>query len=268
MKIPFERKQAMVLLTSYNMKGGVGKTAAAVNLAYLSAQQGFKTLICDLDPQGAASFYFRVDADVKKGYRIFLDPHSLDSYTKASNFPNLYVLPADFSYRKLDAAFEAKKEWRTVFLKKMRALRQLYDVIIIDSPPNLTLTTEQIFLVTDTIISPIIPTTLSLRTLGQLKRFISKKGRFKGQLLPFFSLVESRKKLHRQIVHFTHAGKVPGLPNFLKTWIPYLSEVEKMGTYRAPLVHVNPGSRASKTFTSLWNEIKKATALEREQAEN
>jgi len=55
----------MRILASYNIKGGVGKTATAVNLAYLAANAGMRTLVWDLDPQGAASFYFRIKPKVK-----------------------------------------------------------------------------------------------------------------------------------------------------------------------------------------------------------
>ena len=51
----------MKIFATYNIKGGVGKTTAAVNLAHLSAADGYRTLLWDLDPQGAASFLFRID---------------------------------------------------------------------------------------------------------------------------------------------------------------------------------------------------------------
>lgn len=55
----------MKILACYSNKGGVGKTAAAVNLAYAFAASGKRTLLCDLDPQGASSFYFRVKPSKK-----------------------------------------------------------------------------------------------------------------------------------------------------------------------------------------------------------
>jgi chromosome partitioning protein len=59
----------MTTLALYSNKGGVGKTAAAVNLAYLAAQAGLSTLICDLDPQSSATFYFRVKPRLKRKAR-------------------------------------------------------------------------------------------------------------------------------------------------------------------------------------------------------
>ena len=51
----------MKIIATYNIKGGVGKTATAINLAYLAAREGAPTLVWDLDPQGAASYYFRIN---------------------------------------------------------------------------------------------------------------------------------------------------------------------------------------------------------------
>ena len=59
----------MKVLASYNIKGGVGKTSTAVNLAYLAAREGRRTLLWDLDPQGAATYLFRVRPRVKGGGR-------------------------------------------------------------------------------------------------------------------------------------------------------------------------------------------------------
>ena len=55
------------VLATYNVKGGVGKTSAAVNLARLAAEGGARTLLWDLDPQGASTYLFRVKPKVKGG---------------------------------------------------------------------------------------------------------------------------------------------------------------------------------------------------------
>ena len=95
----------MKVIALYNIKGGVGKTAAAVNLAYLCAGGGRPTLLWDLDPQGAASYCLRVDAKVKGGRKALLSgKHPLTRAIVPSAFAGLDVLPADFSYRNMDLA--------------------------------------------------------------------------------------------------------------------------------------------------------------------
>ncbi len=95
----------MNTLATYNIKGGVGKTAAAVNLAYLAARDGHRTLLWDLDPQGAASYLLRVRPRVKGGGKALIrGKTSLEEAVKPTEFDRLDLVPADFTYRNLDPA--------------------------------------------------------------------------------------------------------------------------------------------------------------------
>jgi len=87
----------MKVLALYSIKGGVGKTSSAVNLAYTAANNGFKTLVWDLDPQGASSFYFRIKPKIKGGGKDLIDgKRELDGLIKGTDFNNLDLLPSDF----------------------------------------------------------------------------------------------------------------------------------------------------------------------------
>ena len=93
----------MKIFATYNIKGGVGKTTAAVNLAYLSAADGCRTLLWDLDPQGAASFLLRIKPRVKGGGKALIrGTKALDDAIKGTDFDRLDLLPADFTYRNMD----------------------------------------------------------------------------------------------------------------------------------------------------------------------
>ena len=93
----------MKIFATYNIKGGVGKTTAAVNLAYLSAADGYRTLLWDLDPQGAASFLFRIKPRVKGGGKALIrGTKALDDAIKGTDFDHLDLIPADFTYRNMD----------------------------------------------------------------------------------------------------------------------------------------------------------------------
>lgn len=100
----------MKIVALYSIKGGVGKTSSAVNLAYISACKGYRTLVWDLDPQGASSFYFRVKPKVKGGSKdLIAGKRELEGLIKGTDFKNLDLLPADFSFRNLDLVLDAKK---------------------------------------------------------------------------------------------------------------------------------------------------------------
>ncbi len=101
----------MKTLALYSNKGGVGKTAAAVNLAYLAAKSGLVTLICDLDPQGSATYYFRVKPKLKpKAQGLIRARKQIDRSIKGTDYENLDLLPADFTHRNLDITFNQQKK--------------------------------------------------------------------------------------------------------------------------------------------------------------
>jgi cellulose biosynthesis protein BcsQ len=241
------------VLASYNIKGGVGKTTAAVNLAHLSAEGGHRTLLWDLDPQGAATFYFRVKPKIKGGGGRLLRRRDLDPHVKGTDFSNLDLLPADFSYRHLDIALNDYRKPTRRLRKLLRGVADAYDYVFLDCPPSISLVSESVFTAANALLIPTIPTTLSLHTLRQIVRFFRKKQLENVTLLPFFSLVDQRKALHREMLE--HAP--PLGCRVLSSWIPYSSEVEQMGLRRAPLTSYSHHTRAGRAFRDLWAEVQR-----------
>ncbi len=242
----------MKTIALYSIKGGVGKTAAAVNLSYLSSLTSQPTLICDLDPQGASSYYFRITASKKYNSDQFLKGNKkIYRNIKATDFENLDLLPSDFSYRNLDIELSEEKKPQKKLKKNLEELSEEYHYLFFDCPPNLTLLSESVFAASDLILVPLIPTTLSMRTYFQLQDFFKENKLDGSKIRPFFSIVEKQKKLHRDII--LEFGQEPG---FLAQTIPCNTEVEKMGLYRAPLNAVLPNAPASKAYRNLWEELR------------
>jgi chromosome partitioning protein len=243
----------MKILASYNIKGGVGKTATTINLAYLAAQEGAKTLIWDLDPQGAASFYLRIKPKIKGGTKALVQQKKdLDDSIKGSDFENLDLLPADFSYRHMDLVLEDSKKPLQRLHKILKPIADEYDVLFLDCPPSISLVSENVFNTADALLIPTIPTVLSLRTLEQLEKFYSKNQLDLESLLPFFSMVDMRKSLHKNIVD----NPPDSVVRFLHTFIPYASEVESMGLHRAAVGAYAANSRSAQAYENLWQEVK------------
>jgi len=242
----------MTIIATYNIKGGVGKTSTAVNLAFLAAKNNYKTLVWDLDPQGASSYYFRVKPKVKGGSKeLIAGDRELDGLIKATDFENLDLLPADFSFRNLDLVLDGRKKPTQRLKKLLTPLTKEYDFIFLDCPPNISLLSEAIFEASDLLLSPIIPTTLSLRTLEQLKKYIKDNKLKHIQLLPFFSMADRRKKMHREIIE-TLAQQHPDI---LQSIVPYASDIERMGWERMPLGGYINKSRSVEAYESLWKEL-------------
>jgi chromosome partitioning protein len=240
------------VFATYNIKGGVGKTATAVNLAYLAADGGARTLIWDLDPQGAATFYFRIKAKIRGGGKKLVRGRSdIDSLIRGTDFEGLDLLPADFSYRNMDLALERTKKPTRQLARLLQPLAAEYDYLFLDCAPSISLVSEGIFVASDALLVPTIPTTLSLRTLDQLYRHLDTRDKRQPVVLPFFCMIDRRKSLHRMISDATDASN----HGMLETRIPYSSLVEQMGLYRAPLPIFAGRSAPAKAYEELWREI-------------
>lgn len=242
----------MTTIALYSNKGGVGKTAAAVNLSYLAAQAGIKTLVCDLDPQSSTTFYFRVKPKLKRNARGFeKGGRAIERSIKGSDYDNLDLLPADFTHRNLDISFDRSKHRKQQLNKILDPLKKEYDLIILDCPPTINILAENVFNAADYLLVPLIPTVLSVRSHEQLLTFLEKNSYALESVYAFFSMVDGRKRLHRE----TMAVVQDEYDGVLQNAIPYLSLVEQMGQRREPLPAYAPRSRAALAYQALWDEL-------------
>jgi len=246
------------ILAAYNIKGGVGKTAAAVNIAYLAAAEGYRVLLWDLDPQAAASFLFRVRPRVKGGGKALIaGKRPVDDAIKATDFENLDLLPADFTYRNLDLHLDNERKPATRLRGLLNPLRREYDLVVLDCPPSISLLSENVLHAADLLLVPLIPTTLSVRTLDQITEFV---GGFNGKrpaILAFISMFDRRKRLHREIAESLPAER----RDVAATAIPALSAIERMSVQRAPVTASAPRSQAARYYRELWQEARDLAGL-------
>ncbi|HEY5522181.1 MAG TPA: AAA family ATPase [Desulfuromonadaceae bacterium] len=219
----------MKVIALYNIKGGVGKTAACVNLAYSCAKSGMKTLLWDLDSQGAASYYFNVKPEVKGGTKKLFKTKAIDELVEETDIEYLDLLPADVSYRHMDLFLDSEKKPKKRMREFLSRFEDDYDVLFLDCPPSFSLVSENVFNSADLMLVPLIPTTLSLRAYGQILDYVGEHKKLTLKLIPFFSL--------------------------LRTNIPYLSIIEYMGVRRAPVGSFAPKSTAAEIFGDLWTEV-------------
>lgn len=243
----------MTTIACYSNKGGVGKTAAAVNLAHLAAASGRRTLLCDLDPQGASGFYFRVKPSSKLTRdRLFTKADRVAEAIRESDYPGLDILPSNLSFRDFDVFLAAMKNSRSRLKKALKAAGADYDLIILDCPPNISTLSENVFRAASRVLVPVIPTTLSERTLEQLHAFFDETGLSRKKLVPFFSMVQAQKVLHRETMARLREGYGAAM---LEAAIPFSADIEKMGEDRAPVGVSRPRSAAARAYGAVWAEL-------------
>jgi chromosome partitioning protein len=238
-----------MVLATYNIKGGVGKTSAAVNLAYLAAREGASTLLWDLDPQGASTYLLRVKPRIKGGGRRLVHGKTdVEARIKGSDYDRLDLLPADFSYRHMDLHLDGAKRTTRSLARVLKPLQSDYDYVFLDCPPSISLVSESVFEAADALLIPLLPAALSARTLERIEQVAGDTTR----AIPFFSMVDARKRMHREIMQTFTAQR----PDMLHTVVPLAADVERMGQTRAPLEEFAPNGGAAVAFRELWKEIR------------
>ncbi|MGI8751349.1 MAG: ParA family protein [Acidimicrobiales bacterium] len=241
----------MKVLATYSIKGGVGKTTSAVNLAHEASRAGARVLVWDLDPQGAATYLFRVKPKVKGGAaRMVGAKGELAAHIRATDVAAVHLVPADLSLRHLDLHLDDTKRPTERLASLLATVARHYDVALLDCPPSISLASESVFGAADALLVPVIPATLSSRALNQISRFLDGLPS-PPDVLPYFSMVDRRKRLHRELT-VSLAAEWPG---FLTTIIANASAIERMGPKRSSVATVAPKGPAARAFHDLWSEV-------------
>ncbi len=203
-------------------------------------------------PAGRGDLHVPGRPKVKGGGRALVEgSRTLDDAIKATDFDGLDLVPADFRYRNLDVQLDDMKRPTRRIRELLRPLETQYDMVFLDCPPSISLLSENVLHAVDTLLVPMIPATLSVRTFDQLSGFVNDFEGRRPQVRAFFSMVDRRKRLHCDLVQNLSSERA----GILTTSIPALSIIEQMAEHRAPVTAAAPHSPAAFCYKALWSEI-------------
>jgi chromosome partitioning protein len=244
-----------------HLKGGVGKTSAAVNIAHISSLAGFRTLLIDLDAQGAAGYIFRVDTEAgARAKAVARNRKSVIDHVFASDFPNLDLLPGSFSLRKLPQMLADEKDGAGQMEDVFKRVGKKYDVVVVDAPAGLHMESEAIVEAVHLVLVPILPSPLSVDSFEKMRDYLEKRrGAAKRPVLRgFFSMVDRRRKLHRETMETIESR----FPEVWPVEVPYASIVEQMSSRRLPLAELPRAGKALAAYRDLWDRAAHSLGLD------
>ncbi len=252
----------MSVLACFSIKGGVGKTTTAVSLAHIAAAKGYRTLLWDLDSQGAASFYLNARNSKQFDWSMANDVKQLGKYVVPSDYDNLDVIPNKFSNQRLDEILTDDGSVKTRLKAILFPIMKDYDLIILDCPPGISSLVDNALTAADHTVVPTIPAPLSVRTVRHLRKYLNQE-HIDTKLLPFFCMQDSRRSSHKSIVEYHQ--KVDG-DELLSSVVPYSAVVERMSVKKRPLAKYAGVSTAAAAYQALFEEVEQKIGLKQAPA--
>lgn len=236
-------------LAVFQLKGGVGKTTTAVNIAALAAAEGIRTLVWDLDPQGAATWCLGAEPELKQD-KVWRDGQPIGRYILRTPYDKLDVLAADLSLRKFHQSVADKRSARDIMSDAISMLGEDYGLVVVDCPPMISPQIEGVLQSVDRIMVPVEPSRLAIRAYEQSchqLQWVKKR-----QWLPFVTLIDRRKSAHVAWVN----DVAPTIEALLPVFIAYSTSAERMLEQRAPVVSCLPNVPMSRNYRALWESVK------------
>ncbi len=244
-----------------NQKGGVGKTTTTINLGAALAQEGFRVLLVDLDPQGNASTGLGIEPEERdlNVYDLLVGEADLKDIIRETGTERLHIVPATTDLSSADAELMASKKRSFLLHDALRqpSVREVDpDFILIDCPPSLNLLTINAMVAADSLLVPLQSEFFALEGLSQLmltKRDVARAAgrnlRYEGIVLTMY---DSRNRLSRQV----EADARENLGDLVfRTVIPRNVRVSEAPSFGMPVLEYDPNSKGSKAYRALAREL-------------
>lgn len=241
-----------------NQKGGVGKTTTAINLSSCLAEAGQKVLTIDFDPQGNATSGLGLEKGYLEDtvYEMMLGDCDFNDCIQKEVQENLDVLPSDsnLSGAEIELLDVANKE--LVLKSHLINIKDMYDFVIIDCPPSLSLLTINALVAADTVLVPIQCEYYALEGLSQVMRTINLVRKKMNPALELegvvFTMYDARTNLSLEVVENV---KTNLNENIYKTIIPRNVRLAEAPSHGMPINLYDSKSTGAESYRLLAAEV-------------
>ncbi|OPY55455.1 MAG: tyrosine kinase [Methanosaeta sp. PtaU1.Bin112] len=245
----------MEVVAIANQKGGCGKTTTAVNLSACLAAKGKKVLLIDLDPQGSATTHLAISSFEDTMYEAMIEDLNLSQLIKTTEINGLDIIPADKRLGRAEMEIASKSIARERILKPKIRILDTYDLIIIDTPPNLGFLTINAMVASDTVLVPIQTEFFAIQGLSMILDLAKAISEGLGQDLKLrylLTMYDARTKMGKEVI-----TRVRGLlgEDVFDVVIPRSIKLAEAPSYGKPIHMIDPEVPAAIAYSQLADEV-------------
>ena len=254
----------MIKIGICNQKGGVGKTTICLCLSGAFAEMGKKVLVIDMDQQGSLSSSFLPDVqEIPLGIAdVLFDEAPIKEAIQKTAFDKIDILPANPSLTRIENELQSDRDAHYHLADKLKDIGNRYDIILMDSPPNLGITTWSVLTALDGVIIPLEAQDYSVKGTGGMHRIIQQVRKRANPRLKILGYIINRYDGRRRIeqdfkvmIENHLEGKV--FRQVLKDSVRYVESV----TLGKPITQLCPKSDQAKALRQIAKEVLNAQRL-------
>jgi len=246
------------VLAVFNHKGGTGKTTTSVQVAAGLAEKGARVLLVDTDGQGNVATSLALTSE-RSLYHVIVMGLSLEQAVVEAR-PNLDVLPSNETLAAAELYLAGQKRRDRILAQRLERARDLYDYIIVDCSPSLSLMNQNALAFADAVLCPVACDYLSLVGVRQVLRTIKQVNRILGHSVQLWGVLPTQFDTRARICREALETLKQNFGDVCLSPIHYVSRVKEAPSVGKTLFEYAPSSTATEDYWRVVEKLLSSTA--------